>query len=545
MPTFKLDDREVPFEKGDTILRAAYRQGIEIPHYCWHPGLSVAANCRMCLVELEPPPGRPAMMLDIMHWDAEKRDWVPARKPKLQPACQQEVSEGMVVRSQSSKHVAEARRSVQEFLLVNHPVDCPICDQAGECKLQDYWMSEGRQPKRMLDEPVHKPKGVSFGETIVYDAERCIACTRCIRVCDELAGDHALDLRERGNRFEVVLAPGRKLDGQYSLMTEHVCPVGALTSSHFRFKARVWTLRGSPGVCTGCATGCNTWVDSDPRENRVYRLRPRDNEQVNKYWMCDDGMLSYERQRVGRVFKATVGRDSGRAEVAVEEALKRAATELAKVPRGKLAVLLSAQATCEDNLVLAELARAAGARLFLSARGPWEADRILRSADANPNRAGALLVGGEAVGSLKELVAAVAAGEVQAILGAGADADLDSATLSPLGRVGTVALFLSQDGPLARFATVTVPVCSSLETEGHFVNGKGLAQGFKRAVLPKESVLPGWDAAARVGRGLGLDLAYRAVKEVRAALQARLVAPPGSAPGPGAGADGGAEAAGT
>jgi NADH-quinone oxidoreductase subunit G len=525
MPTFKLDDRELPFEKGDTIIRAAHRQGIEIPHYCWHPGLSVAANCRMCLVEIEPPPGRPAMMLDIMHWDEAKRDWVPAKKPKLQPACQQEVSEGMVVRSQTSTHVAEARRSVQEFLLVNHPVDCPICDQAGECKLQDYWMSEGRQPKRMLDEPVHKPKGVVFSETIVYDAERCIACTRCIRVCDELAGDHALDLRERGNRFEVVLAPGRKLDGPYSLMTEHVCPVGALTSSHFRFKARVWTLRGSPGVCSGCATGCNTWVDADPRENRVYRLRPRDNEQVNKYWMCDDGMMTYERQRLGRVSKASVGRDSARSDAAVEDALKRAATELAKVPKGKLAVVLSAQATCEDNLVLAELARAVEARLYLSARGPWQADRILRSADANPNRAGAVLVGGDKVGSLQDLVASVAAGDVQGILGIGADADLDSATLAPLGRVGAVALFLSHDGPLARFATVTVPVCSALEAEGHFVNVKGLAQGFKRAALPREGVLPGWDAAARVGRGLGLELSYRAAREVRAALQARLQPP--------------------
>ena len=140
MPTFKLDNREIPFEPGDTIIRAAHRQGIDIPHYCWHPGLSVAANCRMCLVELLPPPGRRPLLLDVLRWDAEKQDYVPEKKPKLVPACQQAAAEGMEVLSESSDHVSRARSSVQELLLLNHPVDCPICDQAGECRLQDYWL---------------------------------------------------------------------------------------------------------------------------------------------------------------------------------------------------------------------------------------------------------------------------------------------------------------------------------------------------------------------------------------------------------------------
>ena len=181
MPTFKLDDQQIPFEPGDTILRAAHRVGIDIPHYCWHPGLSVAANCRMCLVELLPPPGRSALMLDVLEYDAERREYSRTRKPKLVPACQQVVSEGMEVKSQSSVHAERAHAAVQEFLLLNHPVDCPICDQAGECRLQDYWLSTSRSKKRMLDEPIHKPKAVVFGPTIVYDAERCIICTRCIR----------------------------------------------------------------------------------------------------------------------------------------------------------------------------------------------------------------------------------------------------------------------------------------------------------------------------------------------------------------------------
>src|SRR5690606_31518253 len=170
MPTFKLDDREIPFEPGDTIIRAAHRVGIDIPHYCWHPGLSVAANCRMCLVEVAPPPGRPALMLDVLAWDKERGEYVPQKQPKLQPACQLPAADGMVVKSQTSDHVKRARSAVQELLLLNHPVDCPICDQAGECRLQDYWLEHQAHKKRMRDEPVHKPKAVVFGPTIVYDA---------------------------------------------------------------------------------------------------------------------------------------------------------------------------------------------------------------------------------------------------------------------------------------------------------------------------------------------------------------------------------------
>src|SRR4029079_1733439 len=307
MATIKIEGREIPFEQGDTIIRAAHRAGIDIPHYCWHPGLTVAANCRMCLVEGLPPPGRPAMELDILRWDAEKNDYVPARKPKLLPACQQGCAPGMEVLSESSGHVEEARAAVQELLLLNHPVDCPICDQAGECKLQDYWLEHQQTKKRMNDEPVHKPKAVVFGPTIVYDAERCVMCTRCIRFMDEVAKDPVLDMRERGNLNEIFVSPGRELDGHYTFMTEHVCPGGALTTKDFRFKARVWFLRTAKSVCQGCATGCNAHLDFDPRSNKAYRYRPRDNEQVNQFWMCDDGMVTYKRAHEGRVMEPRVG----------------------------------------------------------------------------------------------------------------------------------------------------------------------------------------------------------------------------------------------
>ncbi|RYZ65962.1 MAG: 2Fe-2S iron-sulfur cluster binding domain-containing protein, partial [Proteobacteria bacterium] len=361
MPTFKLDGKEIPFEQGDTIIKAAYKQGIEIPHYCWHPGLSVAANCRMCLVEILPAANQRAMMLDILEWDPKANDYRSTRKPKLQPACQYAAVEGMEVNSDSSQHVVDARKAVQEFLLLNHPVDCPICDQAGECKLQDYWLDHGQYQKRMRDEPVHKPKAVSFGETIVYDAERCVMCTRCIRFMEEVAEDPVLDMRERGNLKEVIVAPNRALEGHYTFMTEHVCPVGALTTKDFRFKARVWFLRTVESICQGCATGCNSHLDFDPRYNKVQRLRPRDNEAVNKYWMCDEGMLTYHAAHEGRVTEPKIGGKPTTAALALDSA----AGILSSAPRGSVAVLLSAQHSLEDNWALAEVAKGAlGATAF-------------------------------------------------------------------------------------------------------------------------------------------------------------------------------------
>ena len=195
-------------------------------------------------------------------------------RPGGAPACQAPAVDGQEVFSKSPEAL-NAQSHVQEFLLLNHPVDCPICDQAGECKLQDYWLTNQGTAKRKRTEPVHKPKAVRFGKTIVYDGERCVMCTRCVRFMDEVAEDHVLDMRERGNKNEITVSPGRELDGHYTLMTEHVCPVGALTSSDFRFKARVWFLRAARTVCTGCATGCNAYLDYDPRTMTPYRHRPR------------------------------------------------------------------------------------------------------------------------------------------------------------------------------------------------------------------------------------------------------------------------------
>jgi NADH-quinone oxidoreductase subunit G len=522
MPTFKLDGRDVPFEKGDTIIRAAHRMGIDIPHYCWHPGLSVAANCRMCLVEIAPPSGQRPLMLDILAWDKEKNDYVVIRKPKLQPACQMAVLENMEVKSESSEEVAKARSQVQEFLLLNHPVDCPICDQAGECRLQDYWLEHQGTKKRMRDEPVHKPKGVVFGPTIVYDAERCIVCTRCVRFCAEIAKDPVLDERERGNLTEIVVSPGRSLDNDYTLMTEHVCPVGALTSSDFRFKARVWFLRAARTICTGCATGCNAYLDYDPRNMTPYRHRPRENMAVNTYWMCDEGMLSYSRVTEGRVLEPRASGKPATLEAALSEARRR----FSGTPKESIAVVLSAQHSNEDNFALLELARTfiGTAEVFVSGKPKGKRDDILIHEDKNPNTAGIKRLA-PAVRPIEELLESILAGTSTHVIALGTDLPGPPEVLeAPLSKLAALVTIASHEGPLVRRAQVVLPACTWAEAEGTYVNSRGMAQRSERAVDPRGAARPAWQLVGLLGGSLGYATGWSRLKEVRNAMEPKTAA---------------------
>src|SRR5690349_10612544 len=277
--TLKIDGQTVSVKKGTNVLEAARELGINISYFCYHPGLSSPAVCRQCLVEVK-------------------------GQPKLLPSCYTPVSEGMDVLTDSDK-AQVARQQMLEFTLVNHPVDCPICDKAGECTLQKLYMEWDGADSRTDVEKVHKPKAVDLGPTIVLDAERCILCTRCIRVCDEVAGEHQLEMAWRGDHEVLSVAPGKRLDNPYSLNTVDVCPVGALTSKDFRFRMRVWELYTVPSVCPGCATGCN--VEVHHHQGEVWRLVPRENEDVNKYWMCDEGRTTYKELRKARMAGARFG----------------------------------------------------------------------------------------------------------------------------------------------------------------------------------------------------------------------------------------------
>jgi NADH-quinone oxidoreductase subunit G len=531
-----LDGRKVPFDKGQTVIAAAYKAGIDIPHYCWHPGLSAPANCRMCLVEIEPPPGRPKLTLDILRWDADKGDYVVAQKTKLMPACQMPCSDGMVVKSDTSAEVTEARHAVQELLLLNHPVDCPICDQAGECMLQDYWLEHMRTGKRMREEPVHKPKGVVFGPTIVYDGERCIMCTRCIRVSEELAKDPVLDMRQRGNLNEITVAPGRELDHDYTLMTEHVCPVGALTSSHFRFKARVWFLRSGRTVCQGCATGCNAWLDYDPRDDKPYRYRPRDNEAVNRYWMCDEGMLSYPHAIEHRITTAIVGGE----DATVVEALEAAKSQLEGIDAdpSRVAVVLSAEHSNEDNFALALVAkRWLGATDFYLARKPdGRGDDILMSADKNSNRAGVQRVCGLlGIGQpkpLASLLEAIPAERYRFAITLGSAVDVDAAALKKeLTRLKGCVAIASHASPMAAAAQVVLPACSWAEMAGTYVNRQGIEQRTEVVLRQQGDSYPAWQLAVALGRALGFDVPWKSRADLeQAMLELRAGAAPAATP---------------
>jgi NADH-quinone oxidoreductase subunit G len=513
MPTFKLDGKEIPFEPGDSIIKAAHRQGIEIPHYCWHPGLSAPANCRMCLVEIKPPPNQRPVMLDILELDRKTGEYKPVQKPKLQPACQYPAVENQEVLSDSSGHVKEARSHVQELLLLNHPVDCPICDQSGECKLQDYWLEHQKSQKRMRDEPIHKPKGVSFGDTIVYDGERCVMCTRCIRFMDEVAKDPVLDMRERGNLNEIFVAPGRKLEGNYTFMTEHVCPVGALTTKDFRFKARVWFLRTADSVCQGCATGCNAHLDYDPRNNKAYRYRPRDNEQVNKFWMCDEGMKSYTRAHEGRMTEARVNGKKAKLSSAMESAaaaLKDAQPEIS-------CAILSATHSQEDNGALLELAKTLGIEtVYVAGKSAGKGDDILIDADKNSNTKGAAQLAATAKAkSWTSFAEDVAAGRVHHAIALGADVASDEDSLTKLE---TLIVISAYDGALTSAAKVALPATSWAEQAGYYVNRQGLAQESKKALEPHGAAKHGWQLVSELGRALGHELGIGKLREVRQKL---------------------------
>jgi NADH-quinone oxidoreductase subunit G len=354
----------------------------------------------------------------------------------------------------------------------------------------------------------------------VYDAERCVMCTRCVRFCDEVAHDHVLDMRERGNKNEITVSPGRELNHRYTLMTEHVCPVGALTSRDFRFKARVWFLRTAKSVCTGCATGCNDYLDFDPRHNRVYRIRPRDNAAVNKFWMCDDGMLSYHAIHEHRVTRGVV-RNGETKSPTPAETLALAAASLGRVQGAKIGVVFSAGFSSEDNLVLARFAREVlgTEKLYLGALGGWEGDAILRNEDNNPNRAGALAAaGGGKVGSLADLLADAGSGLVEGFVALGGPVVETGSALTGLRSVKTSLTLASNQGPLEEIAKLVVPVTSFAEMDGTFVNAKGMTQRFARAIRPAEGVLPAWQTLIELARLMNKPLALKDFAEVRGAL---------------------------
>jgi NADH-quinone oxidoreductase subunit G len=480
MATLQIDGRSVTVEDDLNVIQAAERLGIEIPHYCYHPALTIAGNCRMCLVEIE-------------------------KAPKLQIACNTRVAEGMVVRTHTDR-VKNAHAAVLEFLLLNHPIDCPICDQAGECKLQDYYMDYDRQPSRFpLEDKVKKHKALDVGRWIVLDQERCILCTRCTRFLEEVTKTEELGIFQRGNHCQIDLFPGRRLDNPYSGNVADICPVGALTNKDFRFRARVWYLDHTTSVCATCATGCN--IDIHHRRGEMFRFRPRYNRDVNQYWMCDEGRLSYHRyQGEGRLLQP-VTRDGESWQVQVWADVRRAVvTRLRELlgahGAGAIAGIVSAQATNEEMYVFSRLIREVEGRLAGLSWSPPDAshDDFLIDRDKNPNSAGLRLLttGGETVESL---LADAAAGRIRALLLLRSDlsASHGEALVTELGEhVDYVIVLDTHFSPTAEIADVILPIGTFVETDGTFINRQGRVQLIREAFRPLAQSRAGWQALSEL-----------------------------------------------
>jgi NADH-quinone oxidoreductase subunit G len=489
MPTLEIDGQKLTVEDGINLVQAAERLGIEVPHYCYHPGLSIAGNCRMCLVEIE-------------------------KMPKLQIACNTRVSEGMVVQTRSDK-VKKAREAVLEFLLINHPVDCPICDQAGECKLQDYYMDYDRQQSRFpLQEKVKKQKAIDIGTLVMLDQERCILCTRCTRFLDEVAKTGELGVFERGDHCQIDLFPGRRLDNAYSANVVDICPVGALTNKDFRFRARVWYLEHTPSVCPSCATGCN--IDLHHRRGEIFRFRPRRNDDVNRFWMCDEGRMSYKRfQGEGRLLQP-VARDGENWAVRtwqeIEDALAARLREVTE-RHGASAVagIVSAEATNEEAFLFRRWlqdgwhGRVAGFRW-----SPPDAsrDEFLIDADKNPNSAGLKALGLDP-DATRSLFEDIRSGAIRALVLWRTDVpkQLDAALLEAIEKLDFVAVFDTHYRATAELADVLLPIGTFAETDGTFVNRSGRVQRIREAFPPPSGARAGWQALGRLlsSSGAGVE----------------------------------------
>ena len=303
--TLTIDGKEISVPKGTNLIDAAKEAGVEVPHYCYHPHLSVAGNCRMCQVHVE-------------------------GQNKLTIACNTGATEGMEVKTQeTSEEVADAQRATLEFILINHPLDCTVCDQAGHCKLQDYYYEYNAKPSRFIEEKVSKVKAEPLGPEIIYDGERCILCTRCVRFCDEVTETSELGVLNRGDRSVIAIHEDNQLDNPLSGSVVDLCPVGALTHRRWRFNTRIWYTKEADTVCAGCSTGCNAKVSS--RDNQVVHVKARLNSDVNEEWMCDEGRYGFQD------FQPEV-RSSTPLVKGVPSELEAAVKELSSVGKDKLAV---------------------------------------------------------------------------------------------------------------------------------------------------------------------------------------------------------------
>jgi NADH-quinone oxidoreductase subunit G len=508
--TVLFDGKPIEVPRNVNLIEAAKLAGIEIPHFCFHPRLSVVGQCRMCLVEIE-------------------------GIPKIQAACTTPLKDGLSVRTKTEK-VVQSRAANMEFLLINHPLDCPICDQAGECKLQDNSFGYGDQRSR-YDERKRQYAGFDrtmIGPHVIADMTRCIQCTRCIRFCQEIAGTGELTFLDRGGRTLVWTHDGKPLANDWSGCAADVCPVGALTVKEFRFRSRVWYLEKAPSVCPGCNIGCNISIEN--RDSIVYRFLPRLNPQVNDYWLCDYGRFLSESLNLRDIGKASVREGDAAAETHVPGAIEKIAVKIRQTvdsmgPAG-LFFLGSANLSNEENFLLRKIADhlSCGNRdavVDKSRLRRMKSKTVWVEGDhAGPNFAGAKdmglspLPGGH---GLEDVLSGKARPEVILVADAAFSkiAD-DPEKVAALRRAGFLAVAARTDNALTRAADVVLPAASLAEKEGTFTNVQGRVQKFDRAFLPGSSVRAHWELLLLLAVALGFGDRNWTPADLRRQIQAEV-----------------------
>jgi NADH-quinone oxidoreductase subunit G len=482
MPIVIIDGREleIPARQRLNGIQAAARLGIEIPHYCWHPALSVVGSCRMCLVEIgnrDFKTGKVSML------------------PKLVPACNTIVADGMVLVTDSQK-VREARSRVEEALLLRHPIDCPICDKAGECYLQDYHFLYG-QDERRADVRPFTSRRRDVGEKVTLFVDRCVMCSQCVRFTREISRTGELMVTRRGAHEEIEVMPGFPLNNKLSGNVVDHCPVGALCDKEFLYQQRVWYMQKHPGVCTGCATGCSIWVEEN--QDRIYRIRPRENPQLNRWWICNEGRYGYPHVHNRRRLIRPLRRD-GREIVYLDWTglPNELAGRLGQA--GHLAAVLSPYLTCEEAYLLGKFVRGLDAAALL-ALGPVPVvgqderfpDALTISAEKCPNRRGVEAVIAHFTGrvtTFDQLLAELDQGGIRGVcFSGGYKTDfIDEATAR---RFESLNLLLVQDlfpSPLSERADYELPAAAFAERDGSYVNRADRLQSASWAIRPPAEV---------------------------------------------------------
>ena len=490
MVNIQVDGHWIQVPRGTRMIEACKLAEKEVPHYCYHPKLSSPGNCRMCLVQMGMPP-RPNPG-DEPSYDEngfQEISWMP--RPVI--ACANTVGENMGIRTKGDL-VEKCREGVMEFLLINHPLDCPICDQAGECGLQEFSVQHGKGSSRFKEDKVKKPKNVKIGPRIRLDDERCIMCSRCIRFMDEVAQEPVLGFSERGTHTTVGVYPGRELDNNYGLNTVDLCPVGALTSNDFRFQMRTWFLKETPSIDTNCGTGTNIIIWT--RGNKIFRVTPRQNDDVNSCWMPDSHRLSYTcPSDDNRLSAPLIKADGVHEETCWSNSISAAAEAIKQFEGNEIAIIASGKQTNEELFMMRTLAAELGTDLISIIPHTQESDKMLISEDRNPNTAGAGLVLGlddptEKLASIKD---GISNGSIKAVVAASEDLLDAGFSAEDIDGLELLISIFNTTNATAQASDIVFPGASSAEKRGSMINVTGRLQKLNAACIPPADARDDWE----------------------------------------------------